>query len=365
MNRIHWLDGVRALAALFVVLHHLYLSVFPGFPESSGPAYLGVLLYGHFPVVVFIVVSGFSIGLGVMKRPLDAAAFYQRRAWRILPPYWIALAASIAVTATVSPAGGAGFGWTAFVYGALLQDLIPSRVPNGAFWSIAVEAQIYVVFPLLILTATRLSIAVMAAAVTALVIALNLLSPHFHFLRHVDHMSPALLAGFLCGLLAAQEVVRGHSRLPMRMIAAVGAACIVALCAYAGIGKVVSWFFWIDMLVAAVTAMAFVGLSRNPGVIGRALSWGPLERAGEFSYSTYLIHGPVMLAIFSIRLCGILPVLPRVRAAVPVGSDVARSAVAGTATIDRSDQKRPSTGGRSGAGSTVAVTAGPRERYGA
>jgi peptidoglycan/LPS O-acetylase OafA/YrhL len=56
-------------------------------------------------------------------------------------------------------------------------------------------------------------------------------------------------------------------------------------------------------------------------VIGRALSWGPLERAGQFSYSTYLIHGPVMLAIFSAGIvCGFWTALAVVIPSVYVAS---------------------------------------------
>ncbi len=93
--RLEWLDGVRGCAALFVVLHHTYISVFPGFPINNGPAGLGFLMFGHLAVVVFIVVSGFSLGLAPTRRRNDlkhgSLTFYHRRAWRILPPYWVAL----------------------------------------------------------------------------------------------------------------------------------------------------------------------------------------------------------------------------------------------------------------------------------
>ena len=52
--RLAGLDGIRGLAALFVVLHHCYLMSFPGYPHNTGPAWLAWLLYGHLAVVVFI-----------------------------------------------------------------------------------------------------------------------------------------------------------------------------------------------------------------------------------------------------------------------------------------------------------------------
>ncbi len=71
-RRLDYLDGIRALAALFVVAHHVYIAVYPGFPENTGPWFLGWLLYGNFAVAVFIVVSGFSLTLAPARRRLPA-----------------------------------------------------------------------------------------------------------------------------------------------------------------------------------------------------------------------------------------------------------------------------------------------------
>src|SRR3954470_8658102 len=70
--RVSWLDGVRGGAATFVVLHHMWLAAWPGYPRNIGPWWLGWLLYGHLAVAVFIVVSGFSLALAPMRngRPL-------------------------------------------------------------------------------------------------------------------------------------------------------------------------------------------------------------------------------------------------------------------------------------------------------
>ena len=59
-SRAAGLDGIRGLAALYVVVHHCWLVTFHGYPANTGPAWLGWLVYGHLAVVVFIVLSGFS-----------------------------------------------------------------------------------------------------------------------------------------------------------------------------------------------------------------------------------------------------------------------------------------------------------------
>ena len=63
-RRVVGLDGIRGLAALFVVVHHCWLMSFHGYPSNTGPSWLGFLLYGHFAVVVFITLSGFSLAIG-------------------------------------------------------------------------------------------------------------------------------------------------------------------------------------------------------------------------------------------------------------------------------------------------------------
>src|SRR5262249_27129503 len=146
--RLVGLDGIRGLAALFVVVHHCYLLSFPGYPANTGPTWLAWLIYGHFAVVVFIVLSGFSLAVATARRNCQVrglARLGHRRAWRILPPYWAALAFSLVMAWMVAAEPGTRepTGKSVVVYGLLLQDIFGSPSPNGAFWSIAIEAQLY------------------------------------------------------------------------------------------------------------------------------------------------------------------------------------------------------------------------------
>ena len=63
-RRLLGLDGVRGLAALFVVLHHSWLMAYPGFPNGGWPAWTTPLAYGHLAVAVFIILSGYSLAVG-------------------------------------------------------------------------------------------------------------------------------------------------------------------------------------------------------------------------------------------------------------------------------------------------------------
>jgi len=231
-DRVRWLDGVRGLAALYVVLHHVWLFSFSGFPADRGPWYLGWLLYGHLGVVVFIVVSGYSLTLSPRKNgfrlPGGKRAFARRRAWRILPPYWTALIMSLLlVTFVIAPRLGGGVTWRSLaVYGLLVQDITNAPAPNGTFWSIAVEAQIYVVFPLLLLLWRSRGVFLTAAFVTIGVTLAHLLATRVTMFARIEHFTPQLLVAYVFGMIAATSntipSVRGRS-VPLLRISAAGA----------------------------------------------------------------------------------------------------------------------------------------------
>ncbi|MCM3612805.1 acyltransferase family protein, partial [Planococcus sp. MERTA32b] len=118
------------------------------------------MIYGHLAVVVFIVLSGFSLAVGPARhswRIPSLGTYAHRRAWRILSAYWPALVLSMVMAWLLVPQPGEGTPnlRSAVVYGSLLQDVTGAPSPNGAFWSIAIEAQLYVVLPLMLLLVRR------------------------------------------------------------------------------------------------------------------------------------------------------------------------------------------------------------------
>src|SRR5581483_1888782 len=204
-QRLAGLDGVRGLAALFVVMNHVFLRAFPGYPVDRAPFWAGWFIYGRFAVVVFIVLSGFSLALSPSRRDwrLDGVSrFARRRARRILPAYWAALAFSLAVAWLVAPPPGQGVphAKSVVVNGLLVQNIVGAPSPNRAFWSMAVEAQLYVAFPLLLLMVRRLGAVAMVAGVTAVVAAVGIVWPHGTF---VIQSPPDLAALFAVGILTA------------------------------------------------------------------------------------------------------------------------------------------------------------------
>ena len=208
-TRLGGLDGIRGLAALFVVVNHIFLRAFPGYPVDNAPFWAGWFIYGRFAVVVFIVLSGFSLALSPARRGWrlgSVSRFAYRRARRVLPPYWAALALSLAVAWLIVPPPGQGLPTSTSVAanGLLVQNILLAPSPNRSFWSMAVEAQLYIFFPLLLLTVRRFGAVVMVGGVTLIVAAVGIVGPHVSKLdTFVIQSAPDLAALFAIGILAA------------------------------------------------------------------------------------------------------------------------------------------------------------------
>ena len=316
-RRLDHLDGLRGLAALFVVLHHTWLTVWP-FEYGRAPRgwwrATDVLAYGHFAVGVFIVLSGFCLMRPVVATgslPGGARAFLRRRARRILPPYYAALAVSLLLIWTVLgratgthwdvsvPVTAAGYVGNAL----LLQDVLGAPQVNHVFWSIAVECQIYLLFPLLVLVWRRrgpvaaLVLATAASAgLTLLVGAFPLVGP----LRLVG-LTPQYLLLFALGAAAAHVCAADRmARIPWTAIAAFATGGLVTACAFLHPSPVDPDFRLLDPLVGVATAALLVATTR-PGRRSRVRALlGARAPAflGTFAYSVYLIHAPLLQLVW-------------------------------------------------------------------
>lgn len=170
-GRVVGIDALRALAALAVFVYHLgqywRLNDLPlKLPE--------LVAVGAHGVDLFIVLSGFVLGLAALRtdRQLLLGNFLARRGMRLLPSYYVALACAAVIA--LSPAAtwivaerasAADVAW----HVALLQTWSPELLGtiNGSLWSVALEAQLYLLFPLLVLWTRRWG-AVSLVVVTAL-----------------------------------------------------------------------------------------------------------------------------------------------------------------------------------------------------
>jgi peptidoglycan/LPS O-acetylase OafA/YrhL len=308
-ERLAGLDGIRGLAALFVVANHVFERAFPGYPVDHAPFWAAPFIYGRFAVVVFIVLSGFSLALAPARRGWQlggVSRFAARRARRILPAYWAALAFSLVVAwLVVRPPGQAFPGLTSVaVNGLLTQNLISAPTPNKSFWSLAVEAQLYVLFPLLIVMVRRWGASAMLAAVTLVVAAVGIAAPHVARLEaFVVQSAPDLAALFAVGVLAA-GIVRASDRRrswPWPAMAAAATLPVLAVIAWRGSVWTLDNLYWVDLTLAPAIACLLAGLATGrPAFLLRLLDARPLRALGLSSYSLYLTHGPIVVVVYEL-----------------------------------------------------------------
>jgi peptidoglycan/LPS O-acetylase OafA/YrhL len=315
-QRLAGLDGVRGLAALFVVVNHIFLRAFPGYPVDHAPFWAGGFIYGRFAVVVFIVLSGFSLALSPARHGwrLDGiSAFARRRARRILPAYWAALAFSLAVAWLIvaQPGHGVPDAKSVLVNGLLVQNLVGAPSPNAAFWSMAVEVQLYLAFPLLLLMVRRWGPIAMVATVTLIVAAVGVVGPHVHGLdTFVIQSPPDLAALFALGVLTAGIVGAGAARRswPWAWLALAAAVPALATILVQGSVWTLHHLFWVDLALGPAIACLIAALATgHPAPLLRRLDARPIRNLGSCSYSLYLTHGPIVVVVYEEIVAGRVP----------------------------------------------------------
>jgi len=319
--RLDYLDGLRALAALYVVLHHAMLEVWSQSSGFHGRTLLiaGPFRYGHFAVALFITLSGFCLMLPVLRGNgtlHSVKIFFARRARRILPPFYCAFALSLALIGLLI-GHKTGTHWdiclpvtplSLFANLLMLQDILPfgrQGSINHVFWSIAVEWKIYFLFPLLLLAWRRFG-----SAATTLITAVTVCIL-FAILRGTfwEGLCIQYLFLFTLGILAATIVyspsegrpARWH-RFPWGATAAAGGMLLLLLNYHWRIFHQGWPVFIEDILMGAVAFALLLAASGSRGWLRRALEWRPLVLVGTFSYSLYLIHAPLLQVIWQYGL---------------------------------------------------------------
>jgi peptidoglycan/LPS O-acetylase OafA/YrhL len=309
-RRLAGLDGLRGLAALYVVINHVFLRAFPGYPVDNAPFWAGWFIYGRFAVLVFIVLSGFSLALSPARlgwRLGGISAYARRRARRILPPYWAALAFSLAVAWLIVPQPFRGVPDLSSVLanGLLAQNIVsgpPS--PNTAFWSIAVEVQLYLLLPALLLMVRKRGALAMLAVVALVVAAVGVVGPHVAGLdTFVIQSAPDLLALFALGVVSAGIVTAGAARRswPWHWLALAAAAPVLATIAWRGSVWTLDNLYWVDLALAPAIACLLIGLATGrPASLVRLLDARPIRGLGASSYSLYLTHAPIIAIVYEL-----------------------------------------------------------------
>lgn len=320
----HDIDGLRAISMLVILIVHLDLPVLPG---------------GFVAVDLFFVISGYVITRIIFKSMTEGRFslrdFYERRTRRLLPamavmllttllacvvllPPSVFLEFSTSVIATIFFAANFFF-WHASDYFAVAAEFKPLL----HCWTLAVEEQLYLVFPLLLMLLARRS---RAFAINGTLMAFALSFACCVYLTYTSklaafYLMPSRAWEFLAGAIVALDVLPRLQRQWLRESFTVTGMVLIATAmlvireqdAFPGF-----YALW------PVAGCAFIIYGGNDGACRSAapLRWKPLVYIGCISYSLYLWHWP-LIALANNIVEGELPLAMKATlaaAAIALGS---------------------------------------------
>jgi peptidoglycan/LPS O-acetylase OafA/YrhL len=172
----------------------------------------------------------------------------------------------------------------------------------------AVEAQLYLLFPLLLLVVRRWGAIVMVGTVTLVVAAVGIFGPHIaHLDTLVIQSPPDLAALFAVGILTAGIVGAGPVRRswPWAWLALAAAAPLLATIWWQGSVWTLHHLFWLDLALGPAIACLLAALATgHPAPLLRVLDARPLRKLGSCSYSLYLTHAPIVVIVYDLVVAG-------------------------------------------------------------
>ena len=309
------LDGLRAIAVLMVLLAH--------FKEAT-PHWIWQLLHqGGFGVYLFFVLSGFLITrilLSEKNEPAYFRNFYARRTLRIFPLYYGVLALQFWVLLPIFPtphilADAHYQGWL-WAYGYNILTAVKGHVfftsdwmVLGHFWSLAVEEQFYLVWPLVVLALCRVNLLKLCIGIVTLTPILRLAfyvagaNQYWVTLFTICQMDSLALGAMLACLESSGRL---NALVPMARWIVLGLGGILAICSFfyprspQATLPLIFYHGAVALFFGAIVALAVCGAFR--WVDNRVL-----REVGQKSYGMYVFHIPLLvLAIRYIHLPSLL-----------------------------------------------------------
>jgi peptidoglycan/LPS O-acetylase OafA/YrhL len=276
--RIQALDGWRGIAILMVLVTHSFQWAL------SGPPFEPVYLLGKHGVAIFFVLSGFLITRNLHSHRIDLKRFYKRRFFRLMPSAWVFLlfASALCVMHSETPLSFRFLGSFLFFRNYVVDSPSLASSLTGHFWSLSIEEQFYLVWPLsLALIGVRRGLWLsLAGFLASSVLVFRFWSYYAQGMN--GHRTGAVIHALLCGCFlalvmerdAVREWIANHANALMWVGAPVFALHVLLA----------------PMVLLPPTESISIAAMLAATVVRplRILEWEPLAYVGRISYSLYV-----------------------------------------------------------------------------
>jgi peptidoglycan/LPS O-acetylase OafA/YrhL len=298
------IESLRALAALGVLVGHVYGWTHYYRPEVYQSVTGRFLLGGGFGVTLFFTLSGYLLTLPLARAFLSDSGtvslptYAMNRALRVLPLYYVVIGFFL----VVSPDGQRHHWWR---YALLMESFYPDSVTriDGPVWSLLIEVQFYALLPLVVYLLGRLSRGSLVAAtglvllLGAALLAVRILTVNTAHPTPVWRYSlPAWAVFFIQGLLLALAKIQCERQPPSWLVHGWLSRPLVWVTPSIALLAVVLYRYKLDSLLLPawflLVGACVLPLGSDRGL--RWLTWTPLSLVGVCSYSLYLWHEPLV-----------------------------------------------------------------------
>lgn len=297
------IDGIRAIAVISVMLFHINVG--------------GVFTGGFVGVDVFFVISGYLITMMILDKincgKFSLAEFFTRRARRLLPAYFFVLTLCLVFSALIlSPPLLENFGG-ALIYSIysgqnLYQiasggyfDLNASLKPVLHTWSLSVEGQFYLFWPLMLIVLTSRFLSAYQAILLVLILAVaSLMGAHiFSSKNSAFYFTPFRFFEFAIGASLCIKTPKPQNQCFLELSSTLG--LMLVLGSIVGMDKDTPFPSLWTLIPCLGTCLLIHGGGTT--LIGKGLSLRPVVLVGLLSYSLYLVHWPlyVLFQFFFMR----------------------------------------------------------------
>lgn len=305
-QRLPGLDGLRTVAVVAVLLVHAQL--LPG---------------GFIGVDLFFVLSGFLITTLLLAEVdntgrVDLVGFWSRRTFRLIPAVAAYLAAGVLAAAVSKPDALADVARNAAavmagIFNYVFEALGGATAWDGHLWSLSVEAQFYLIWPVALVVALRTGarrgllvaggVLMLAFAAWRAAVGVGLVPGHGDWYHSTDTRVDALIGGAVLAYAIHLGRLHGHTRQARRLWAVGAPVAWIALVALAASSPPLEqdprWAYLGGLTVVSLSCMVIVaGTVLCPDHLqSRLLQSSPFAYVGRLSYAFYLWHYPVIFGL--------------------------------------------------------------------